>query len=111
VVASGDKDRAVWRMGYAWRWRLVGSADREVAGGRAAVTHPGPASEQRLETLHTSGHCMHGAWKSGGSWQRLAGTATRRWRSRPGHGIVLQLFKHCSDFKIQSEDHPDVKHY
>jgi hypothetical protein len=27
------------------------------------------------------------------------------------HNIVLQLFKPCSDFKIQSEDHPDVQNY
>jgi hypothetical protein len=67
------------------KWQLVGSVDREVAGGRAAVAHVEPASRHRLETLHTSGRCMRGAWKSGGSWQWSAGTATRRWRSRPGH--------------------------
>jgi hypothetical protein len=83
VVATGDKYTAVWRMGYAWRWRMVTSADREVAGGHVAVTHEGPASRRRLETLHTSGCCMCGSWKSGGSWQRSAGMATRRWRSRP----------------------------
>jgi hypothetical protein len=93
VVATGDKHRAVWRMGYAWRWRLVGSADREVAGGRAAVTHTGPAFERRLETLHTSGRCMRGAWKSGGSWQRSAGWQLGGGdrdrgavRTRAGHG-------------------------
>jgi hypothetical protein len=47
----------------------------EVAGGRAAVMHAGPASGHRLETLHMSGRCMCGAWKSGGSWQRSVGTA------------------------------------
>jgi hypothetical protein len=71
-------------MGYAWRWRLVGSADREVAGNRSSVTHVGPMSGRRLEILRTSGRCMRGAWKSGGSWQRSAGTATRRWQSRLG---------------------------
>jgi hypothetical protein len=35
------KDKAVWRMGNAWRWWLVGNAGREVAGGRVAVTHAG----------------------------------------------------------------------
>jgi hypothetical protein len=59
------------------KWRLVGSVGREVAGGRVAVAHVGPASGRRLETLHTSGRCMRGAWKSGGSWQRSAEMATR----------------------------------
>jgi hypothetical protein len=79
-----DKDRAVWRMGYTWRWWLVGSADREVVSSRATVTHAGPASGHRLEMLHTIGRCMCGAWKSGGNWQLSAGMATRRWRSRSG---------------------------
>jgi hypothetical protein len=89
-------------MGYAWRWRLVGSADREVAGSHAPVTHVGPASGCRLETLHTSGRCMRGSWKSGGSWQRSAGTATQWWRSRPGAlserapGAVGLSGRHCS---------------
>jgi hypothetical protein len=65
------------------KWRLVGSVGREVAGGRAAVVHVGPASRHRLEMLHTSDCCMCGAWKSGGIWQRSAGMATQRWRSRP----------------------------
>jgi hypothetical protein len=27
------------------------------------------------------------------------------------HSVVLQLFKLYSDFKIQSEDHPDIQNY
>jgi hypothetical protein len=33
-------------MGHVWRWWLVGSAGREVAGDCAAVTHAG---HQRLD--------------------------------------------------------------
>jgi hypothetical protein len=58
-----------------WKWRLVGSVGREVVGGRAAVAHAGPASGCRLESLHTGGCCMCGAWKSRGRWQRSVVTA------------------------------------
>jgi hypothetical protein len=63
------------------KWWLDGSVGREMAGGRAAVPHAGPASERRLEALHTGGGCMCGAWKSGGRWQRSAGTALGSGRS------------------------------
>jgi hypothetical protein len=63
------------------KWRLVGSVGREVAGGRAVVTHAGLASGRRLEALHTGGCYMCGAWKSGGRWQRSAVTALGGGRS------------------------------
>jgi hypothetical protein len=84
-----------------WKWRLVGSVGREVAGGRVAVAHTGPASGHRLDLLHTGGCCMCGAWKSGGRWQRsavmaLGGGDHNRAMSEHAPGAVGLSGQYCS---------------
>jgi hypothetical protein len=59
-------------------WQLVSSIGREVAGGRAAVTHARSQSGRRLEASLTGGG-MCGAWSRGGSRD-----TRRRQRSEAG---------------------------
>jgi hypothetical protein len=114
-----------------WKWRLVGSVDRQVGGGRAAIAYTGPASGRQLGALHTGWqlhvHRVERRWRLVGSGWQLGGGSRDRdaVRTRAGCGryystgpgpiqctvLFFQLFKLCSNFKIQNKDHSNVQNY